>query len=69
VYGLTEAAAAGGNVAVTINGKVGGFAGLTAGRMYYAQYDGTVGLKATPFPLGLAVSTTEIFVTYYKGYN
>jgi len=38
-------------------------------RIYYAQHNGTVSLNPTPFPLGPAVSTTEIFMIHYKGYN
>ena len=63
------AASAAANVAVQTAGVVSGFTGLTTGAMYYAS--ATAGaITATkplhPLPVGIAISTTQIFINTRK---
>ena len=49
---------------VTLYGLVGGLSGLTAGTEYFVQADSSIGSTATKVSVGVAKSTTELFVKF-----
>jgi hypothetical protein len=63
VIGIAAGAATGGEPVTVITGGVAdGYAGLTPGRTYYWQGDGSLGTTWTPVRVGLALSESELLL-------
>jgi hypothetical protein len=65
--GIAKESASSGSVDLTVGGIVGGYTGLTPSATYYLvepDLDGTITTAAGNYPIGRAISTTELLLTF-----